>query len=385
MRPSDPHSYATDVPALILKVGRYPLHHGGLAAIRTLGRAGVPVHVVCEDRFTPAALSRYTARRLVPPPGTGASGRLLAGLLAHAERLGRPSVLIPTDDLAAFFIADHADDLAGSFLFARPVPGLARILAEKAKLADLTADVPRQRLLATPDDLAAHLAEVRFPVVAKSAPLLRPDGRRTGGTVLVRDRAAYLGLPTPVLIQEHVFGDDWLFHGYWTTEGECVIAGTGRKLRAFPARTGETALGRAEPNPELAASARALLDGTGYRGPVSMDFRRDQSTGRYLLFDVNPRLGAIFRLFTTTTGLDVVRATHLDLTGRRIFPGVPVDHRIAVSESNEVRRAWSTRRTAGLPDAWRAVRAADERAWLSLDDPVPPLAALIRGAVSRLG
>ena len=47
-----------DVPALVLKVGRYPIHHGGLGAVRSLGRAGVPTYAVIEDPHTPLARSR---------------------------------------------------------------------------------------------------------------------------------------------------------------------------------------------------------------------------------------------------------------------------------------------------------------------------------------
>ncbi|HEY5014174.1 MAG TPA: hypothetical protein VIK61_15930, partial [Acidimicrobiia bacterium] len=47
------------VPVLLVRIGRYPVYHGGVAAVRTFGRAGVPVHAIVEDRFTPAALSRY--------------------------------------------------------------------------------------------------------------------------------------------------------------------------------------------------------------------------------------------------------------------------------------------------------------------------------------
>ncbi|MDH6109688.1 hypothetical protein P3T36_000459 [Kitasatospora sp. MAP12-15] len=36
------------VPALPVKVSRYPQHHGGLGAIRTLGRCGVPVYAMVE-------------------------------------------------------------------------------------------------------------------------------------------------------------------------------------------------------------------------------------------------------------------------------------------------------------------------------------------------
>ncbi|NUO42057.1 MAG: ATP-grasp domain-containing protein, partial [Streptomyces sp.] len=48
-----------EVPGLIVKFGDYPLHHGGVGAIRSLGRLGVPMYAITEDRYTPAAASRY--------------------------------------------------------------------------------------------------------------------------------------------------------------------------------------------------------------------------------------------------------------------------------------------------------------------------------------
>ena len=45
------------IPALVVKTGRDPMHSGEVGVIRTLGRLGVPVYTLAEDRFTPAALS----------------------------------------------------------------------------------------------------------------------------------------------------------------------------------------------------------------------------------------------------------------------------------------------------------------------------------------
>ena len=107
----DAPSYDTSVPALTLKVGEYTLHHGGLGIARTLGRAGVPVYGVHEDRFAPAGLSRYTTGRFVWRTGGQDThqDQLLAGLDFVAGRIGTRAVLIPTDDYAAVFVADHAD------------------------------------------------------------------------------------------------------------------------------------------------------------------------------------------------------------------------------------------------------------------------------------
>ena len=49
----DVGAFDGSVPLLIVKVGHYPLHHGGIGAIRTLAAAGVPTYAVTEDRFTP--------------------------------------------------------------------------------------------------------------------------------------------------------------------------------------------------------------------------------------------------------------------------------------------------------------------------------------------
>ena len=127
-----------DVPALIVKFGDYPLHHGGVGAIRSLGRLGVPMYAITEDRYTPAAASRYLTRAFVwPTTGTEDPDRLIEGLIRIGRRIGRPAVLVPTDEEAAVLIAEHQSDLLGRFLFPRVEPGLPRRLASKQGLHEL--------------------------------------------------------------------------------------------------------------------------------------------------------------------------------------------------------------------------------------------------------
>src|SRR5947209_3771234 len=80
------------IPLLIVKIGHYPLHHGAVAAARSLGRLGVPVYAVIEDRFTPMRFSRYlTGSFLWPTCGAEEPGALVAGLRRNGQRLGRPA------------------------------------------------------------------------------------------------------------------------------------------------------------------------------------------------------------------------------------------------------------------------------------------------------
>ena len=69
----------TTTPAVILKLDRNIMHHGGLGAIRSLGRLGVPVYGVHEDAWAPAARPRHLHDRSIWPPPLDAAPRLPPG------------------------------------------------------------------------------------------------------------------------------------------------------------------------------------------------------------------------------------------------------------------------------------------------------------------
>ena len=47
-----------DLPVLLVRVGHYPIHHGTVGVIRTLGRVGVPVYAVIEDGVADACVDQ---------------------------------------------------------------------------------------------------------------------------------------------------------------------------------------------------------------------------------------------------------------------------------------------------------------------------------------
>src|SRR5690242_12267646 len=105
----------TTVPVLLLRTDPCPIHHGSVAIARRLGRLGVPVCALVEDRFTPLAVCRYVSRAIANKPMDSES--LVAELHAIGDRLRCPAILLPTDDQGAVFIAEHAQALGGRFLF----------------------------------------------------------------------------------------------------------------------------------------------------------------------------------------------------------------------------------------------------------------------------
>jgi len=105
----------------------------------------------------------------------------------------------------------------------------------------------------------------------------------------------------------------------------------------------------------------------GYCGIFDTDWRYDRRTGTYLLLDFNPRVGAQFRMFEDDGGVDVVRAMHLDLSGRPLSPGRPVEgERFLVENLGLAARRYyrGEPRPPEIPGAPTRVRLA----WFSRDD-----------------
>ncbi len=375
----------TSTPAVILKLDRNVMHHGGLGAIRSLGRLGVPVYGVHEDLLAPAASSRYLHGRWIWRPAADDTERVRAGLVTLAERIGRPAVLIPTDDAGAIFLAEHGADLRPSFLFPDPPRDLPRRLAGKYTLYELCRQLGVPCVAAAlPDSLAGardFADRVGFPLVAKLAtPWLSSSARGLRSTSVVRTREELAGAwracadhdDAALMLQEYIRGEDYFFHGYCDPISRCRPAFVGIKERSYPAHAGLTSLGRWVDNPQLHTQAIELLARLGFRGIVDLDYRFDPRDGQYKLLDFNPRLGAQFRLFSDTAGVDVVVAAHLDLTGRAIPPGLPQLGRSFLVENYDPIAALAYRRCGLDFRSWvRSMRRADELAWFARDDLAP--------------
>lgn len=385
-------SYDQKTPLLILKTSRLPLHHGTLGVIRSLGRAGVPVYSSREPGGAPAAKSRYLCAEAMEILSPSDYVGNVAALRAFQRRVGRPLAILPVDDAGALFVAENAEALRPDFLLPPQKPNLPRMLASKANNPQLCASLgvatPETFVLSAADDLPAPGPPIRFPAVVKIAqPWLAPKGFPRavlvhGAEELTRYRARLQARSTAdVVVQEYIPEDqaeDWFYHGYHRAGGEAVVSFTGRKLRSYPPFFGPTTYARSIVNEEVLAISCGFLRSLGYAGIVELEFRFDKRDGRYKFIDFNPRLGAQFQFLRNDCGIDVVRAMHLDLTGRPVPEGRQAEGRTFVSDFYDVAAFMAYwRRRAVSPIEWLGqLFAADEHAWFAIDDLSPFRAAL---------
>ncbi len=391
------------LPVLILQRTGGTFQHGVLGIVRSLGRLGVRVHIVHDDPRTPASASRYCRGGILECPADAPDEVVLERLLEFGRRHG-PAILIATDDDSALLVEAHAAELRSSFRFPGQPPGLAEALSNKREMARLCAEhdvpTPWTHAVRDRDDVVSLLPSVTFPVMVKSIDGARAF-RRTGERMrIARDAAelarAYDELEDPelpnLLLQEYIPGGPesvWMLNGYFDADSECHVPVTGRKLRQLPPDTGVTTLGACVPEPDVEETTRRFMRRLGYRGVLDIGYRYDERDGRYKLLDVNPRVGATFRLFACTGGMDVVRALYLDLTGQPIPPSRPRWGRRWLVENFDASASLSYRRDGRLTARrWLAsLRGVHELSWFAADDPAPfvrMLLAYARRAPGRL-
>jgi len=398
-RRADGLSRALDnTPVVILGLSRGVFHHGVLGIARSLGRLGVPVHRVGRESRAPAAASRYFASwRAIPAAATDEHAlELLTGL---GREVGRP-ILVAADDAACVFVDDHADLLEREFLLPRQPSGLVRALSSKRGMYELCQEhgipTPPSFFPESERDVLAHAQQNSFPLVLKC--INTADAPHAAPRVVIAQNSeelidGYRQMQTPgmsnVMLQEYVPGTPetvWMFNGYFDDRSECRIGFTGKKIRQSPPYTGATTLGVCLPNETVQETTERFMRGIGYRGILDIGYRFDERDGQYKLLDVNPRIGGTFRLFVGDNDLDVLRAMHLDLTGREVPDSGLPDGRRWIVEPLDLTSSIVYRRRGDIRlGAWlRSFRGVREAAWFALDDPLPFLALWPRLALDRV-
>ena len=396
-----PYRLETAVPAVVVQLTRNGLAHGALGICRSLGRRGIPVTLATNVRHSAQAMTRY-ARTLpwTADPRVDSDAALVAHLLTAAENFGVRPVLYATDDVTALICAEYRQELLPAYRLA-PVPHCgARTLADKMQLSALAAaaGVPTPATYAIVDRGHAQTvaASLGHPFVVKAADpaLLVRSGAGRSVSVMHDAHAwqAFLSSVeedrwTNILLQEYVPGGAdslRMFCGYLDAQGTKLFAGVATKLGQQPPRGGETTLCVIENESVVHELADSVLSRAGYAGPVDMDFRWDARNGTHRLLDVNVRLGANARAFAASDGWDAACTMYADLTGQPPRDSSPAPSRTWVVENSDLASRCSESRASRAESGrtlrgwFSAVRQSDERAWASVDDPLPALAMAAR-------
>ena len=309
-------------------------HITGLAVARSLGRAGVPVVGLDDERGGLGQSSRHLAGLgLVPPPVLDGGRALADHLAALGPSFASRPVLVPTNDDWVLALARHRDRLEEHYRYSFAAHDVVERALGKSSLyracEALGVAIPRTWYLdeLTPEQVAA---QVPYPCV------LKPDDSRGFYTAfaakvfVVRDaaelvarcaEAAAVGLS--LVAQEWVDtepGGFWSVASYLSPDGTPRGVFTGRKLEQWPPDFGTSCLADARWEPGIAEAGVKVLQALGYSGISEIEFVEDSATGRLLLLDVNTRAWKWIGL-PVAAGVDLPLLAYRDAVGEPFTSG----------------------------------------------------------------
>lgn len=308
-------------PALVVDAGWV----NGLAAIRSLGRAGIPVIAVDHRPSALGFRSRYARPALSPDPQDEEA--FISFLAALGEELEAPAPVFATHDEPLNAIARGAERLGGRFLYPFPPWAvLARIQTKRGQLEAAQAagiPVPRTAYPSSTDEARAAAEELGYPVLVKPSStegFKRRFGRQAFRCETAKEveRAFIDTEPYEPIVQEVVPGGDeelYTLGSYLAADGEALGLFCGRKLRQTPPGVGTCRVGEAVWVEEVVDQGLRLLRALEFTGLSQVEFKRDPG-GSFRLMEVNPRLWQWHGL-ASACGVDLPRIAYEDLTGER--------------------------------------------------------------------
>ena len=356
-------------PAAVVDVGWV----NGLAAIRSLGRAGVRVFAVDHRPSALGFRSRYGEPVVVPDPVEDEEG-FVAALRGLAARAGSPLVVFPTHDAPLNALARNLDEQ-----FLAPFPSWETLAAVQSKRSQLEraaaagVDVPETRHPASAADARAAADELGLPVLVKPADPIgfkrrfRRQAFRCETAAEAEEAYARAEQFAPMVQELVPGGDDRLYSvgSYLAADGRALGVFSGRKLRQTPPGVGTCRVGEAVWVDEIVAAALRLLREFDFHGLSQVEFKHDPRDERFKLMEINPRLWQWHGL-AAACGVDLPRIAYGDLVGDP--PGdVTMDGR---------GKRWAITLLPGERPAFQRPPYVDA-VW-AVDDPKPALVHLAR-------
>ncbi|MFN2644217.1 MAG: hypothetical protein ABR570_04440, partial [Burkholderiales bacterium] len=303
---------------------------GGINLARALGLGGIPVIIASSAPYTPAMSSRYVIGRCPLPPVAQREAvveRLLRVGEELMQALGERPPLFYGDDDVLGIVQDFRTALSARYAFLVNEPPLARALHSKALFQALG----ERRGLPVPQRLDWETLEAfEAPVLVK--PRVKTDwaaspihAKLFGGVGKARifssgraakQNAQVARLREALAFQEYVPGEDralWSFHGFADENGVLLASFIGRKIRTYPALTGDSSYLELAHDDELERLGREIVAKLRLKGPFKIDFKRHATSGRFYLLEINARYN-LWHYLGAKNGVNLAAIAHGYLT-----------------------------------------------------------------------
>lgn len=296
-------------PSAAILLGN-PGYYGTLAAVRSLGRAGVKVMTVDPSIISAGRYSRYTSRHLSCPAFEDSSA--WTDWLLQRARTGQRESIYATSDAVSFALARYRNELSAHYELYQPSLDTIMSILDKSRLMQnaqaVGIETPMTWFPENGAEAAKATKEAGGTVLIKPRSQLAQQTKTKGSVVksdsvrsifdsYVRDLstnsefAKQCSAPmTPVIQQFHpqAIENVYSLSGFREKAGGGIIMRAARKIVQQPRCTGiglcfePTAV-----DPLLADQTRRLCERVGYYGVFELEFILAE--GKAMLIDFNGR------------------------------------------------------------------------------------------------
>ena len=367
--------------ALVLGVNDHPR---ALAAVRSLGRAGIPVIGVKSNAFA-RCHSRYLKETHSVEPTDET-------LLPFLESMGSAGggVLLAVHDKYLVLASRHADTLARRFALTMPRWEILGRLMDPGRLYDIAQQhgvrTPRHFMPRDEGDLEriiGHLDFTRCEYVLKTTPGIAAEPADP-----VTGRATKRAGPDPATVRRNCL-EIGARLGRFPMIAEIVPGQANRcvavtmlidhsraPVLAFCTdRRGSNVACESVQDPEAIEAATRLLHGAEYTGLATLEFRRDPRDRKLTLIKADPRVIRPASL-STALGMDTPSALYRFATRSKVNAPAAYEEGVEwLSETTLFETAWDNRDThplrKELHGLWQRRDRIKAFAYFCLRDPLP--------------
>lgn len=296
-----------------------------VAAIRSLGRAGVDTIAVSADPTPPAFSSRYCTEKVAVPSPSESLEAYADALLDLAAR-DEVEAIVPLREADVYALADNSSAFAEHIDPVWPTFETLGQVQDRRTLFSIASDLG----VPTPDwQLLTEWPHGTDPVVVKSRYTIVVDEESSEAHypgVEIIDPAQTPPVDEIVeemghvpLLQEFIpNGGEYGFFALYD-QGEPCVTFQHKRVRSSTYTGGHSVYRESVYDETLERYGRQLLDELEWHGPAMVEFRRDERDGTFRLMEVNPRFWGSLVL-PVTAGVDFPYLYYQLATGEQRRP-----------------------------------------------------------------
>jgi len=264
---------------------------GALILMRSLGKMGHEISLICDDPYSPHLYSKYCKKSIISPKEE--NKEIFVNFLIDHIKKEKYDLLVPISDLCVEYCSSIRDEINRCTNMFLPDKNLLEIALDKVKTykyaIENDVDIPLTYFPESVTEVKEIAEKISYPCVVKKGRGFAGIGNSfmKNDEELIEYFSNYCEQEWPV-IQEYVDGDSYGFMAV-CNDGKILDYFIFKRLRQIPEKFGISVYAESIYSEDMYNKMSILVKRMKWTGAVALDYFMD-SNGKVILLEINPRL-----------------------------------------------------------------------------------------------